>query len=83
MTGSNAAAPVMFDVFQLFPSTSWFMQPNRDMKYVDLCAQRGVVANLSDTITVLAGGQILAEGDYAQVSADPRVIEAYMGSESG
>ena len=42
-----------------------------------------VVANLSDTITVLAGGQILAEGDYAQVSADPRVIEAYMGSESG
>ncbi len=42
-----------------------------------------VVANLSDTITVLAGGQILAEGDYASVSADPRVIAAYMGTEDG
>ena len=39
-----------------------------------------VVANLSDTITVLARGQILAEGDYAAVSHHPQVIEAYMGS---
>ncbi len=39
-----------------------------------------VVADLSDTITVLARGQVLAEGDYAKVSADPQVIEAYMGS---
>ena len=40
-----------------------------------------VVADLSDTITVLARGAVLAEGDYASVSADPRVITAYMGSE--
>jgi branched-chain amino acid transport system ATP-binding protein len=39
-----------------------------------------VVAGLCDAITVLARGQVLAEGDYATVSADPRVIEAYMGS---
>jgi len=39
-----------------------------------------VVADLSDTITVLHNGQILAEGTYAQVSADPAVIEAYMGT---
>lgn len=39
-----------------------------------------VVASLSDTITVLARGQVLAEGDYATVSADPRVIEAYIGA---
>ena len=39
-----------------------------------------VVASLSDTITVLARGQVLAEGDYAAVSADPRVIEAYIGA---
>lgn len=38
-----------------------------------------VVASLSDTITVLAGGRILAEGDYETVSRDPRVIEAYIG----
>jgi branched-chain amino acid transport system ATP-binding protein len=39
-----------------------------------------VVANLSDTITVLARGSVLAEGPYAQVSKDPRVLEAYVGS---
>ncbi len=39
-----------------------------------------VVANLSDTITVLARGKVLAEGDYATVSKDPRVIEAYIGA---
>ncbi|MAN78440.1 ABC transporter ATP-binding protein [Pelagibacterium flavum] len=38
-----------------------------------------VVADLSDTITVLARGQVLAEGDYATVSSDERVIEAYIG----
>ncbi|MGH8720497.1 MAG: ABC transporter ATP-binding protein [Burkholderiales bacterium] len=39
-----------------------------------------VVADLSDAITVLQRGEILAEGDYAAVSGNPRVIEAYMGS---
>jgi branched-chain amino acid transport system ATP-binding protein len=40
----------------------------------------GVVADLCDKITVLRSGEILAEGDYATVSKDPRVIEAYMGT---
>lgn len=39
-----------------------------------------VVADLSDTITVLQRGAILAEGSYREVSADPRVIEAYIGA---
>ena len=39
-----------------------------------------VVASLSDRITVLARGQVLAEGDYATVSKDPRVVEAYIGA---
>ena len=39
-----------------------------------------VVADLSDTITVLERGRILAEGSYAAVAADPRVVEAYMGA---
>ena len=42
-----------------------------------------VVANLSDTITVLTRGQILAEGDYATVSANKDVQHAYMGSGHG
>jgi branched-chain amino acid transport system ATP-binding protein len=39
-----------------------------------------VVANLCDRITVLTRGQILAEGDYKTVSADPAVREAYLGT---
>jgi branched-chain amino acid transport system ATP-binding protein len=39
-----------------------------------------VVENLSDIITVLSRGEILAEGDYAAVSGNPDVIQAYMGS---
>jgi branched-chain amino acid transport system ATP-binding protein len=39
-----------------------------------------VVANLSDRITVLARGEVLAEGDYETVSKSPEVIEAYIGA---
>ena len=42
-----------------------------------------VVASLSDRITVLARGQVLAEGDYAAVSTNPLVVEAYIGSGGG
>ncbi|NCY24375.1 MAG: ABC transporter ATP-binding protein, partial [Alphaproteobacteria bacterium] len=40
-----------------------------------------VVEGLCDTITVLARGQVLAEGDYASVSANPEVIAAYLGTD--
>ncbi len=39
-----------------------------------------VVAHLSHTITVLARGNVLAEGAYDEVSRDPRVLEAYIGT---
>jgi branched-chain amino acid transport system ATP-binding protein len=39
-----------------------------------------VVSDLSDMITVLARGEILAEGPYSQVSKNPEVVEAYMGT---
>ena len=39
-----------------------------------------VVSTLSDHITVLARGEILAEGDYATVSKNPDVVEAYLGA---
>lgn len=39
-----------------------------------------VVADLSDFITVLHNGQVLAEGSYREVSENPEVIEAYMGT---
>ena len=41
-----------------------------------------VVASLADRITVLARGQTLAEGDYASVSTNPLVMEAYLGTQT-
>ena len=39
-----------------------------------------VVSTIADRITVLQRGAVLAEGDYAEVSANPQVMEAYMGT---
>ncbi|RKP58499.1 ABC transporter ATP-binding protein [Pararobbsia silviterrae] len=39
-----------------------------------------VIAGISDRITVLQRGEVLAEGTYDEVSANPQVVEAYMGS---
>lgn len=38
-----------------------------------------VVADLSDSITVLTRGSVLAEGDYKAVSSNANVREAYLG----
>lgn len=39
-----------------------------------------VVSTIANTISVLQRGQLIAEGDYAKVSTDPQVMQAYMGS---
>jgi branched-chain amino acid transport system ATP-binding protein len=41
-----------------------------------------VVASIADTISVLQRGRVIAAGPYAEVSQNPLVIEAYMGSSS-
>ena len=40
-----------------------------------------VVSGLSDRITVLTRGRVLAEGTYETVSRDPAVITAYLGTD--
>jgi len=39
-----------------------------------------VVSSIADTITVLQRGAVIASGTYAEVSSNPQVMEAYMGS---
>ncbi|MCW5257647.1 ABC transporter ATP-binding protein [Verminephrobacter aporrectodeae subsp. tuberculatae] len=42
-----------------------------------------VIARIADRITVLQRGAVLAEGTYAEVSSDPQVMQAYMGTTDG
>jgi branched-chain amino acid transport system ATP-binding protein len=51
-------------------------------KYTILMVEHNlsVVSNLSDTITVLTRGRVLAEGNYETLSKDERVKEAYLGA---
>jgi branched-chain amino acid transport system ATP-binding protein len=51
-------------------------------KYTILMVEHNlsVVANLSDIITVLTRGHVLAEGNYADLTKDERVKEAYLGA---
>ena len=42
-----------------------------------------VVAGICDRISVLQRGAVLAEGSYEEVSRNPEVMEAYMGSSTG
>jgi branched-chain amino acid transport system ATP-binding protein len=39
-----------------------------------------VVASLADRVSVLHYGEVLAEGTFAEVKADPRVYEVYLGT---
>ena len=42
-----------------------------------------VVSTIADRITVLQRGAVLAEGRYEEVSRNPQVMEAYMGTTDG
>ncbi|PHS10720.1 MAG: penicillin-binding protein 1C [Kordia sp.] len=44
LTGINSAAPVLFDVFNLFPKSTWFSKPYDELVEVNTCTQSGYLA---------------------------------------
>jgi penicillin-binding protein 1C len=44
LSGVEAAAPILFDVFQLFPKAKWFATPYNDMEEVEVCEKSGFLA---------------------------------------
>jgi len=41
LTGVNVAAPLMFDVFGLLPSSGWFETPEEEMTEIEICIRSG------------------------------------------
>lgn len=60
LTGTDAAAPVMFDIFALLPAGRWFQRPHMEMKEVVVCAASGYrfspQCEVADTIMVTQQG---------------------------
>lgn len=45
LTGVGSAAPIMFDVFNVLPTSNWFSIPYDELTEVDVCAQSGFLAS--------------------------------------
>ena len=41
LTGTEAAAPVMFDIFSQLPGNEWFQQPQPEMHKIRVCSKSG------------------------------------------
>jgi branched-chain amino acid transport system ATP-binding protein len=51
----------------------------RDVTIVFIEHDMGLVFRFAERITVLVGGRVLTEGTPAEIAADPRVKEVYLG----
>ncbi|MCH2216287.1 MAG: penicillin-binding protein 1C [Flavobacteriales bacterium] len=45
LTGLNAAAPILFDIFNSFPAAKSFVEPVSDLSYESICSHSGMRAN--------------------------------------
>ncbi|HYG20410.1 MAG TPA: penicillin-binding protein 1C [Ohtaekwangia sp.] len=60
LTGTDAAAPVMFDIFSQLPGHAWFSQPFGELEQITVCAKSGYrntpLCGTPDTIRVPSNG---------------------------
>jgi len=60
LTGVSAAAPVMFDIFNLLPESGWFDMPYDEMEQIPVCRESGYrassVCENIDTVWVQKSG---------------------------
>lgn len=60
LTGTAAAAPLMFDLFNLLPAGKWYTCPDDQMRSVPVCRESGYRAGMHcqpvDTVRILAKG---------------------------
>lgn len=60
LTGINAAAPILFDVFNLLPQSNWFQQPHDELRDIPVCNisgfRKGMACPNIDTSSVPLAG---------------------------
>lgn len=60
LTGTETAAPILFDIFSLLPQTSWFQQPKSELEEVAVCSLSGARASewcpATDTLMIAKAG---------------------------
>jgi penicillin-binding protein 1C len=60
LTGTETAAPIMFDIFSSLPGNSWFTQPSSEMERISICSLSGQRATelceSMDTVSVTHAG---------------------------
>ena len=82
LTGARAAAPLLFDVFDALPPTTWFEEPVGDMRGVPVCVASGgqatEVCPAADTMLLPAFAKTLAPCPHHErvyVDADGRRVD--------
>jgi len=60
LTGIDAAAPIMFDIFSRLEGRSWFKRPEMEMKKISVCRQSGqrntAFCSATDSLWVVTAG---------------------------
>lgn len=71
LTGVGAAAPVLFDVFNLLPQSNWFLPPLDHMEKIEVCRQSGHMptdnCTTRDSVWVPSGRDITSLCPYHQL----------------
>lgn len=60
LTGTEAAAPILFDLFALLPGQPWFLRPTSEMEQIPVCSRSGQrvspLCESADTVWVSKAG---------------------------
>lgn len=78
LTGTQAAAPLLFELFNLLPKTHWFSKPEYDLRPVRVCKNDGFLATPYCESTVI---DLPLDSGYSQTSPYHRRIHTNAGGD--
>ncbi|ELR72138.1 Multimodular transpeptidase-transglycosylase [Fulvivirga imtechensis AK7] len=71
LTGIDAAAPIMFDIFDLFPQSKWFGAPMDEMMKIPICRASGYkaseICDIIDTLNIVKSGSRTQQCPFHQL----------------